>query len=104
MSLRLGTIILTPETKDVDISIPSSGWSGSSGQWTQSVTVQGVTAESINFITPRVNATSTDRTNFMAAMLYDAGQSQNKINLVSAAEEKPADLLCRVTILKVATA
>lgn len=85
-----------------NITLTTTGWSGSSGQWSQTVAVSGISATSINYITIKQGATTAEKKAFIEAELQDGGQAKNSITLISASETKPSEnIYCRVIILKI---
>ena len=77
-----------------------TSWSGSAKAWTQTLTITGVTADSINYIQPNA-ASEADYTNYAKAKIGDGGQADNSITLISYATSKPTkDIPIKITIVK----
>lgn len=76
-----------------------SGWSGTANNWVQTITVQGVTADSTQYIDIPADSTTDNQTAFAEALLRDGGQSANQITLKSVADEAPSsNINIRITI------
>lgn len=88
------------KTTTVTATLLASGWTGSANAWTQTLTVQGVAAETTQYIDLPANSTASNDIAFSSAMLRDGGQSSNSITLNSVADEKPtSDINIRITIV-----
>lgn len=75
-----------------------SGWSGSSAPYTQTVTVNGVTATSHQDILPALNVSAEELAALQAANLQDGGQAVNSITLKAFGEKPTINLPIRVIV------
>lgn len=89
------------KTTLVDTTITTT-WGGSEGAWTQTLTVNGVTAANTNYVKPADSATDAQREAFFALKLRDRnrdGQAAGKIYLLAEGEKNTIAIPVTVTVM-----
>lgn len=96
--------ISASEVAETSVTLTASGWTGASAPFSQTVTVNGVTADSTQQILPPLNVTAEQLKAMQAANIQDGGQGNNQITLLAFGEKPAIDLPLRVFISQTPTA
>lgn len=81
------------------ITLTTAGWTGSQNPYSQTVAVTGVTATSLNLITPTTTATSAELETIYNANLQDGGQDEDEITVLCYGDLPNSDITMRVVIV-----
>ena len=76
----------------------ASGWTGTTAPYSQTISVTGVTATSVNEILPSLSITSDQLESLQDANLQDGSQSSNSITIKAWGDKPSIDLPIRVII------
>ena len=88
---------LKSRTKDLTVTLLASGW-GSTAPYSQTVSVDGVTTTSTQFVSLTSTSTTEQTTAIRAADLQDGGQALGTITLLAYGTKPTIDLPIRVCI------
>lgn len=79
-------------------SLPASGWTGSAAPYSQTISMEGVTATSANEILPGASISASQLDLLQAANLQDGGQADGSITVRAYGGKPTADLPIRIII------
>lgn len=86
----------SPEMIETFATLTAAGWSGTTSPFSQTVTVKGVTATSVQQILPPLNITAEQLKALQAANIQDGGQATDQITLLAFGSKPTIDLPLRI--------
>lgn len=89
------------ESTQTTATLTSTGWTGTSAPFTQTITVSGVTSTSIVDIDVQSTVTAEQLDAYINAKIVDGGQTTNNITLKAFGEKPTVSIPIKVVVRKV---